>query len=121
MRPFLILAVATALLAGCGSSSSTSTTTQAPASTAPAPSAKTGPEAVTIADFKYHPAALTVTAGTKVTFTNKDSAPHTATATGLDTGTLQQGGSKTLVLSKPGTYAYVCSFHPYMHGSIVVR
>ena len=61
-------------------------------------------------------------AGTKVTWRNLDSSPHTATATsgGLDTGTLRQGQSRTLTLAKPGRYAYICSFHPFMHGTVVV-
>ena len=79
--------------------------------------------AVAIKNFSFSPAKLTVTAGTKVTFTNGDSTEHTATADaggGFDTGTLAQGRSKVVVFSKSGTYTYHCAFHAFMTGSITV-
>lgn len=77
---------------------------------------------IEITDFKYKPVTLTVKAGSKVTWLNNDSAPHTATAAGdFDTGTLKKGDAKTLKLSKPGTYAYICQFHPFMKATVVVR
>lgn len=77
---------------------------------------------IEITDFKYKPVTLTVKAGSTVTWVNNDSAPHTATAAGdFDTGTLKQGDKKTLKLAKPGTYAYICEFHPFMKATVVVR
>ena len=96
------------LLAGCGGS----------ATRASVPVAKS--VIVVIRDFKYHPAMLTVRAGTRVTWRNDDTSPHTATAKGLSTRTLSQGQSRTLTLRRPGRYAYVCVFHPFMHGTVVV-
>src|SRR5690348_3282762 len=102
-------ALAITLLAGCGSGSKS-------------PSGSAASQAIAISGFKYAPATVTVKAGAKVTWTNEDSAPHTATLPGtFDTGTLQKGGSKTLVLDKPGTYTYVCQFHPFMKGKITVE
>jgi plastocyanin len=127
-------AIATLALVGCGgsdSSSSGSTSTAAPTATqnAPAPdsggaSADAGAtvDKVTIKDFKYDPPTITVKPGTKVTWTNEDSAPHTATVTGgFDTDTIKQGKSATVELPKAGTYMYHCAFHAYMHGTIVVK
>jgi plastocyanin len=79
---------------------------------------------VTIADFKYGPDPVQVKSGGSITWTNSDSTPHTATDTGdtsvLDTGTLNQGDSKTVTFEQPGTYRYTCSFHPFMHGTVTV-
>jgi plastocyanin len=94
---------------------------------ASAPSAQThgtarGAVTVDIADFKFKPVDVTVKAGAKVTWVNRDSAEHTATqAGGFDTGAIVKGASKTETLANPGTYAYICAFHPFMKGTVVVR
>jgi plastocyanin len=77
---------------------------------------------VTIADFAFGPAELSVAAGTTVTFVNNDSAPHTATADdgSFDTGGLETGESATVTLDEPGTHHYVCTYHPRMTGTITV-
>lgn len=81
-----------------------------------------GAVTVAITDFKYRPETLTVKAGSKVKWVNDDSAPHTATAAGdFDTGTLRKGEAKALKLTEPGTYAYICEFHPFMKATVVVR
>jgi plastocyanin len=79
--------------------------------------------AVTIKNFAYAPANITVSKGTRVTLTNDDSTEHTATANGggFDTGSISKGQSKTVSLDTPGTFPYVCTFHPFMHGTITVR
>lgn len=79
---------------------------------------------VLIVDFAYSPAELTIKVGESVTFTNQDSAPHTATAQDRDvlqTGTLNQGESATITFDTPGTYEYFCEFHPDMSGVIIVE
>jgi plastocyanin len=78
---------------------------------------------VKIADFKFAPAQLTVKVGAKVTFSNSDKAPHTATAQdkSFDTDTLNQGAKKSVTFDKAGTYKYYCSFHRFMEGEIVVK
>jgi plastocyanin len=105
----LLLVGSALLLASCGGSSTHAS--------APAPK----PVTVVIRDFKYHPATLTVRAGARVTWRNEDSSPHTATTKGLSTHTLGKGESRTLTLRRPGRYAYVCVFHAFMHGTVVVR
>lgn len=79
---------------------------------------------VVIANFAYSPAELTIKVGESVTFTNQDSAPHTATARERDvlqTGRLDQGESITITFDTPGTYEYFCEFHPNMSGTIIVE
>lgn len=89
------------------------------------PSAKTtvSKNAVTIQNYAYSPATLTVKLGDTVTWTNQDSIGHSATAddNSFDTGILSQGQSKTITFNKAGTYTYHCRVHPYMHGTIVVQ
>lgn len=77
---------------------------------------------VRIVDFDYEPSVLEVTRGTVVKWTNEDSAPHTATTNDdtFDTGRLDKGESSEITLDAPGTYDYICTYHPYMEGSIVV-
>ncbi len=81
----------------------------------------TGP--IVIKNFMYLPANATVKVGTRLTFADRDTAEHTATADGggFDTGSIQIGQQKTITLGKAGTYAFHCDFHPFMHGSITVR
>lgn len=83
---------------------------------------------VNIKDFLYEPAAITVPVGTKITFTNKDAAPHTATSGSspspdgvFDTGTLTKGESKSVTLTKAGTFAYYCGLHPFMKATVTVQ
>lgn len=78
--------------------------------------------AIDIVDFTFSPASVEVTEGTTVTWTNQDSAPHTATGDNgeFDTGQLAQGGSASVTFDTAGTYAYHCEVHPNMVASIVV-
>jgi plastocyanin len=87
----------------------------------PAATAQTA--AVTIVDFAFQPATLTVPVGTTVTWTNTGNAPHTTTSTtGLwDSGTLNTGGSFSRQFNQVGTFAYHCTIHPNMTATIMVQ
>jgi plastocyanin len=117
MSPRLPLALATVLLlAGCGGSEKPAAPTAAPSATKTA--------TVDIKSFKYKPATVHVRAGGRVTFVNDDSAGHTATFTAgpskLDTDRLERGDRAALTFPKAGKYAYVCAFHAFMKGEVVV-
>jgi plastocyanin len=77
---------------------------------------------VHIKDFKYHPPALTIHVGDRVTFVNDDDEAHTVTATdkSFDSEGLDTAGTWQHVFTKPGTYHYFCELHPYMKATIVV-
>jgi plastocyanin len=92
------------------------------ASSRPVPAAQSRALTVNISDYTYHPSTLTISAGTRVSFTNRDADAHTATASApaLDTGTLKPGQSATITLTARGTYSYICQFHPFMHGILRV-
>jgi amicyanin len=106
------------------------TTVPAPVTTTPAPApapaagpAVTAPVAVGIVNFKFTPATVTVKAGTTVTWTNKDGIGHTVNfhANGINSPSiLNQGDKFSHTFNTPGTYAYICDIHPFMHGTIVV-
>jgi plastocyanin len=88
---------------------------------APTPS---GPQAVAIASHAYSPKDLTVPAGTTVTWTNRDSDPHTVTSMhggSLGSKTLGKGETYSYTFSQAGTYMYYCTVHPDMQGSVTVQ
>ena len=80
--------------------------------------------AVEIKDFAFNPAEVTVPVGGSITWTNQDTAPHTATGLdreALQSGTIESGQSFTQTFETAGTIEYFCEFHPNMKGSIVVE
>jgi plastocyanin len=90
------------------------------AAQAPAAPAKT----VKITMFKFQPRRLVVKPGTRISWVNRDGDPHTVTSTkghALHSQALDTGQRYSVVLRKPGTYAYFCKIHPFMHGVVVVR
>jgi plastocyanin len=118
------VAAAAMLIAGCGNSTGNASSPPKSTSTPAKPASGASGSAVSISNFKFAPASLTVKSGAKVTVTNNDSTAHTATAddgNSFDTGTLDPGSSGTISVSKPGSYAYHCSIHPFMKGTIVVQ
>jgi plastocyanin len=78
---------------------------------------------VHIVDFAFEPAAVTVTGGDVVVFTNDGDAEHTVTGDGLDSGVQRPGESfryVTTAVDEPTTIEYHCSIHPRMEGTITV-
>ncbi|HEY0827213.1 MAG TPA: cupredoxin domain-containing protein [Bacilli bacterium] len=78
---------------------------------------------VEIKDFAFSPATLTIQAGAEVTFTNRDTVKHTATASdgSFNTGMLAKDTSAVVKFDKPGTYEYFCEPHPDMIATIIVE
>ena len=77
---------------------------------------------VVIEGMKFVPDSIAVKAGDTVVWVNKDLFPHTATAQDrtFDSGELAANASWKYIASKPGKYAYICTLHPTMKGTIVV-
>ncbi|MCI0634750.1 MAG: plastocyanin/azurin family copper-binding protein [Actinobacteria bacterium] len=86
------------------------------------PSQGVGGDTVSISNFAFDPAELDVAAGTEVTWTNDDPAPHTVTADGgaFDSGTLEPGDTFSVAIQGNGPVTYACMIHPEMSGTIVV-
>jgi plastocyanin len=81
-----------------------------------------GPGDIRMGDFFYKPAEKTVDAGTKVIFRNVGKIPHTVKGKGFQSRQIDAGGVYSVTLTKPGSYSYICTFHPgMMDGKIVVR
>jgi amicyanin len=80
-------------------------------------------QTVTIADFAFSPATVTITAGDTITWTNTDPIVHTVTSTTgtFDSGDLAQSDSFSVTFTTPGAYDYFCTPHPTMTGQIVVQ
>jgi len=72
----------------------------------------------------YSPATITVMIGmnSTVTWVNRDSAPHTVTATdgSFNSHNLDPGQSYTYTFTRPGTFSYYCSYHNWMKGKVIV-
>jgi plastocyanin len=86
----------------------------------PALAAKT--HTVVMDGTRFHPETLTVKRGDRVVWVNKDPFPHTATAAGtFDSRSIAAGKSWTYVARKSGEFAYVCTFHPGMNGTLLVQ
>ena len=103
------------MLAACSSNSS------APASSTRA--RPSGSSAITIQNFSFSPKSITVAPGGTVMVTNKDQVAHTVTSSsgGFNTGDIDPGASRTFKApTKPGRYAYICSIHQFMMGTLVV-
>ena len=78
---------------------------------------------VNIFNYKFDPETVTVPVGTTVTWTNKDEIPHTVASTDNSfkgSGGLDTGDSYSYTFTKPGTYSYYCTLHPFMKGTVVV-
>jgi plastocyanin len=101
---FVLLSVATVPLAAQGTGAAVSMTEPSPDR------------------YAFTPDATTIAAGAAVTWTNRSDAPHTVTS---DTGAFASGRLNAdqtfrFTFARPGAYAYHCTVHPYMHGTITV-
>lgn len=78
---------------------------------------------VKIDNFSFGPTTLTVAAGSTVTWVNRDDIPHTVVSTDgvFKSKVLDTDEKFSYTFTKPGTYAYFCSIHPKMTGTLVVQ
>lgn len=112
----LVAALLTALLAACSSGG--------PGAAASSSSGKpaNGPTIV-IKNYRYM-VPTGVLPGHKVVVRNEDGVAHTVTASGRGGFDAKVGANATTIFTaptQPGRYRFTCSYHPYMHGVLVVR
>ena len=87
-----------------------------------AAAAKPVTHTVVIDGLKYEPETLTVKRGETVVWVNKDPFPHTVTVKGaFDSHDIAAGKSWKFTPRKTGEYAYICTLHPNMKGTIKVE
>lgn len=96
-----------------------------PSTPAGTPAAAIATNQVTISNFAFNPASITVKVGTTVTWTNQDQDAHTVSfksgpESGKTSQPLQMGDTYTHTFTTAGTVAYICSIHPFMKGTVVV-
>lgn len=119
-RVALLLIPAAIMAGGCAPSGGSPGGTTAPTSTT---QATTAAASITIRNFDFG-APVSVAPGAVVSVVNMDSAAHTVTA---DQGSafdvdIRGGGTATFTApTAPGTYAYHCTYHPNMHGTLTVK
>jgi len=124
---------ATLFLAGCGTQAAASGSMHgmpgmqgdaaaALATAAPTAVAPVATTSVTIQNFAFSPAVISVHVGQTVTWTNKDIEQHTATARDktFDSDVLDTNKSYSFTFTKAGTYDYNCLIHPDMVGKVIV-
>jgi plastocyanin len=128
----LALIAVVAVFAACGGAAATpagatpagaTPAAATPAAATPAAATPAGAtQAVSIVDFGFNPASLTVPVNATVTWTNTGGATHTVTSTSgaFDSKSLASGATFSWTFTAAGTYAYVCSIHSSMKGTIVV-
>ena len=127
--PLLLVAALAVVLVDLGPARSDDTTpaaTPAPAAAAaPAKVADAAPTAnqVTVDNFSFTPATLTIKVGTTVTFINHDDIPHSiVNAEGkFRSHALDTDQSFQFTFATAGDYDYFCGLHPHMKGKIIVE
>jgi plastocyanin len=133
----LVFGVAlTLLLAACGGTTSTAasspsapTATAAPtqAPTTASTSAPTQTVQIKIVEnngkYSFQPASVTIPKGAEIVWTNMSDAPHTVTSDNnafTGSSTFMQSQTFKMTFNTAGAFAYHCSVHPYMTGTITV-
>jgi plastocyanin len=130
----LLILVSVFLAIGCtGKNSGQSPTPTTPATTtaqtnltansAETPSNSTGGNTIEVKmeGFAFNPDSVTISPGDTVKWTNMDSAGHDVSGSEFKSNMLQKGDSYEHQFPKSGTYDYVCSVHPNMKGTVIVK
>ena len=119
-RLALVSAVLTVAIA-CGGSDS-------PPAPSPTPAPNGTPVAIAkgaefLGNQAYSPDQVTIAVGASVTWTNTDTIAHTSTSdtNGWNSGNIVPGGQFSVAFPTAGTFAYHCTIHPGMVGSVVVH
>lgn len=121
----VVACLALVALTGCSGGGATQTPSTSGTSTSGSNSSggASAGGAVSIANFAFSPASVTVKVGQTVTWTNNDSVAHTVTSDdgSFDSGQLSPGATFKHTFDKAGQYSYHCSVHPDMTGSVTVQ
>jgi Plastocyanin len=82
------------------------------------------PNRIEIHNFMFTPKTLTVPVGARVTWINRDEEPHTVVSSNgqfAPSKALDTDDRYETTFSKPGTYVYYCTVHPFMTGTVIVK
>ena len=77
----------------------------------------------TMSGLQFSHPSIEITAGTTIEWKNEDPVPHTVTAddTSFDSELIEGGQVWRYTFTRPGSYAFHCTPHPFMTGTIVVK
>lgn len=115
MKRLFIVLLLPMFLVGCSLS---------PNNTDDATSPKSGEVEIRMKNMSYQPRDLVVLVGTKITWTNTDSVAHDVVSDSnawSASPLLNKGESFSVTLLTEGTYAYHCTPHSFMTGTITVK
>jgi plastocyanin len=119
LRLASILTAAT-IVASCGGSNTTTPTSPSTTAGSTPVSIVGGASLLTTTAFSPNP--LTVSAGTTVTWTNRDSTTHTVTGnSGAFNGTVNPNSQFSFTFATAGTFTYHCTIHPGMVATVTVQ
>jgi plastocyanin len=73
--------------------------------------------------FAFHPARVVVSPNTRIVWTNLDSDPHTVhgLTSHFSSEAMDTNGHFAFVFRRAGSFSYICTIHPFMHGVVTVR
>ena len=108
---FILAVVALVIISGCAGPKQTTNIHQE----------STSNISVDIKGFSFVPAIITISNGTTVTWTNKDSTSHTVTGDNFDSGEISQSNTFSYTFKDIGTFNYSCAIHPTMKGQVIVK
>jgi len=103
------------------SSSNTGTTNGTSNGTSKGNTAGNQTPAVSIENFTFNPAVLTIKVGTTVIWTNNDTVEHNIKSADFNSPLMKKGETYEFKFDKAGTYDYSCGIHPTMTGKIIVQ
>ncbi len=122
----LCLAVSGGLaLAACGDSSSSSSSSKKKSKKKKSSTTTTGGPGVVMQNIQFDPKAVSVKVGNTVTWSNNESVQHDVTADDGSfksgpAGGMKQGDNYEHTFDKAGSFAYKCTIHPNMTGTVEV-
>jgi plastocyanin len=83
--------------------------------------AAAGPAQVGITNYQFSPTVVEVAVGTQVVWVNHDDSLHSVQSDQFSSKPLDTNDTFRYTFTQPGTYKYLCGFHPHMTGTIVVK
>ena len=76
---------------------------------------------VAMKNMKFSPATIEIKNGDTVEWKNDDITPHSATSATFDSGSIASDAAWRHTFTQAGSFPYMCTFHPEMKGTVIIR